>query len=302
MPAFAQDAPTPETEIVRLEGALNTRDIGGYSAANGKHIVRGRIFRSSELSYLTDADVRKLKSLNVQTVVDFRSPKEAAAAPDRLPAGAHYVNSPIIADKLDMRKVQTILVRDHLPSAMFNVDAVDAHGPYYRMLTLVNSYDDPNDIRQLGPGYKPLFAQLLALPNGEAILYHCTGGRDRTGLGTALLMAALGAPEKDIEQNFLQSNANLQPERDNPDSLAFERFRFSSVYLQPATNHEYQRVAMQFNSTPQVLYDAVKLKPQYIHTLFTTIEKQYGSMDSFFDTELGLDREKLALLRAKFTE
>jgi Tyrosine phosphatase family len=103
-------------------------------------------------------------------------------------------------------------------------------------------------------------------------------------------MSLLGVPEKDIEQNFLQSNTNLQPERNDPDSRAFEKFRFSSVYRQPATNKEYQKVAAQFHSMSRALYDAVKLKPEYIQTLLTTIEQRYGTAQwIIFVTQLALD-------------
>ncbi|WP_315823778.1 tyrosine-protein phosphatase [Paraflavitalea speifideaquila] len=59
--------------------------------------------------------------------------------------------------------------------------------------------------------YKPLFQKLLALPDTAAILYHCTGGRDRTGMASALFLYALGVPESTIEADFTASNIYLVP-------------------------------------------------------------------------------------------
>lgn len=288
--------------LLHLQGTLNSRDIGGYRTKDGRQIVRGRLFRSSELSYLTDTDRASLRALNIRTVVDFRSPNEARHAPDRLPAGVNYVNSPIIADKLDIARIHGILEKEGFPDTMLDEKKVDSYGPYYRMLTLVNSYGDPNYVRALGRGYSPFFAQILAMQPDQAILFHCTGGRDRTGVGTALLMYALGVPEKEIEENFIESNSSLQPDRDDPNSTEFEKFRFSSVYLQPEGNRRYQNVAAQLQTTPEKLYDAIKLRPEYIATLFRAIRNQYGSMENFFRDQLGLGPKQIALLRSKFTE
>jgi Tyrosine phosphatase family len=101
---LAQHAPESAAGLMHLEGTRSTRDIGGYPAADRKHVVPGWTFCSSGLSYLTGVDVQKLKALKVQIVVDFRSLKEAAHACDRLLAGTSYVNTSIIADKLTWRK------------------------------------------------------------------------------------------------------------------------------------------------------------------------------------------------------
>ena len=147
-----------------------------------------------------------------------------------------------------------------------------------------------------------MFDQLLLLPKDKAILVHCTGGRDRTGVGIALLMYALGVPEDAIEENYLESNVYLQPDRNNPRSTQFEKFRFSNVYLQPEDNEAYQKVAHELHTTPAKLYAAVELKPEYIRKLFSAIKLEYGSMQNFMQSQLDLDQDKIIKLREKFTE
>ena len=288
------------TMLLKLTGALNTRDIGGYRTVDGREIIRGRLFRSSELSYLTDDDVRLLGEKGVTTVVDFRGPGEAADAPDRLPPGTLRVASPVIGDELDESAIRRFLQRDGLPDGMYDEARVSSYGPFYRMLTLVNSYDDPSYVERL-VGYKPFFEQLLKQPAGEAMLFHCTGGRDRTGVATALLLHILGVPEGTIEKDYLASNTYLQPDADNPYSLEFERFRFSNVYVQPVTNRKLREVAASFGTTAEKISRSIALKPEYIRSLFRNIERQCGSIKDFLASRFGVDAKDIAALREKYT-
>lgn len=297
--AYSQELSTRE-RLVALEGTLNTRDIGGYRTSEGRKVAWGRLFRSSELSYLTDADIRMLQDRHVSAVVDFRGPKEAADAPDRVPPATGQISSPVIGDRLDMDAVHRFLQKDGFPDGMYDEAKVSAYGPFYRMLTLVNSYDDPNYVDKLG-GYKPFFKQLLDQPADTAVLFHCTGGRDRTGVATALLLFALGVPQSTIEADYTASNDYLQPERDNPDSVAFDKFRFSSVYLQPVTNRRFQEVAKSFGTSAERIRDAIRLKPEYLQSLFDNVKRRYGSIENFMSAELGLGPQEIERLRQKYT-
>src|SRR5664279_5807642 len=71
---------------IDLEGAVNFRDIGGYPAAQGKHVRWRRVFRSDSLSKLTDDDHAQLAALGVRTLVDFRLASERRELPNRLAA------------------------------------------------------------------------------------------------------------------------------------------------------------------------------------------------------------------------
>jgi protein-tyrosine phosphatase len=297
--SYAQPSATQKRQIV-LDGSLNTRDIGGYRTSDGREVVWGKLFRSSELSYLTDADIRVLESKHIATVVDFRGPKEAEDAPDRLPPGTLKVSSPVIGDQLDEDAVHRFLKRDGFPAGMYDEAKVASYGPFYRMLTLVNSYDDPGFVDKL-VGYKPFFSQLVKQTPDKAILFHCTGGRDRTGVATALLLYLLGVPEKTIEADYVASNTYLQPDREDPDSVAFQKFRFSNVFIQPVTNHKLQQVAASFGTTPEKINASIALKPEYLRDLFGNIEKRYGSIENFMKIRMDIGPAQIAELRAKYT-
>ena len=66
----------PSERQIQLEGQSNFRDLGGYETEDGRTILRGQLFRSGELSRLTDADVMQLSELEIRTVVNFLTDEE----------------------------------------------------------------------------------------------------------------------------------------------------------------------------------------------------------------------------------
>ncbi|WP_421845906.1 tyrosine-protein phosphatase [Mycobacterium sp.] len=272
--------PESSGDVVAMEGALNTRAVAGFRIADGRAISPGILYRSSALTYLTDTDLAMLDRLNIQTVIDFRGPQEQAKHPDRLPVEVNRVSSPVNQDEIDFNRIDELLDQHRFSPQMYDRRKVDSFGPFYRMFALVNSYGDPAFIPKL-TAYKAMFDQLLDPTRTGALLMHCTGGRDRTGIATAILLRTLGVSEKTIEANYLASNILLQPEHDNPKSTLFYRFSFSSVFLQPTNNRQFHRVAAELGETPQHIYDAVKLRPEYLTALWATIDQKFGSFDEF---------------------
>lgn len=302
-PALAQ-SPFDGWRFVSMEGTLNTRDIGGYPTVDGRTVVKGRMFRSANLAQITPHDVQKLSSLKIVTVVDFRGPKEALDDPDHLPTGTNYLNSPIVGsakgDEIDDVAIAKMIGDAGLPSTMLDKAKVIANGPYYRILFLVSSYGTDAHLERL-KGYRPLFQKLLTLPNSSNILFHCTGGRDRTGVGTALVLKTLGVPDDVIEADFVASNRYLQPDRDNPDSTRFLNFQSANVFLQPSVNKRYRQVAAELGAAPDQLRGAVELRPELLRRMFSAINARYGSFNAFLEQEMGVGPVEQATLRARYT-
>jgi len=138
------------------------------------------------------------------------------------------------------------------------------------MLFLVNSYGTESHTSRLTK-YRPFFRALLDLAPTENILVHCTGGRDRTGVGIALLLKALGVSQQDIEADFVASNQALQPSRGDPNST-FLRFHAANVFLQPPENRYYQRVTKELGAPPESIRNAVKLRADLLRRMFASID------------------------------
>src|SRR5688500_4121123 len=99
------------TRLVHMQGALNFRDAGGYKTKDGKTVVRSRVFRSADISKLTDTDLQVMADKHIRTVIDFRGVKESAAAPDKLLPATDYLLCPAGSDSLPDMKQMAMLVK-----------------------------------------------------------------------------------------------------------------------------------------------------------------------------------------------
>ena len=241
--------------LVPVEGAINLRDVGGYATQDGKHVKWGRIYRSAAIDQLTDADMDTLAKRNIYSVVDFRGYEESAKAPDRLLPNTVYLRLPAGSDQNSMDMFKDLK------------NGEEALKQFY----------GKTDV--LVPRYKPFFQQLLNLPDTTAVLYHCTAGKDRTGIATALLLSALDVPQEKIMEDYLASN----------------------VY-RAANNKEMIEQMVKMGLDRHVAEDMAAVKPSYLEATFAAIQKQYGSVAKFLKNQLGLDQEAITRLKAKFTE
>jgi protein-tyrosine phosphatase len=182
--------PTPRAErdgtrLVPLEGTLNFRDLGGYPATGG--VTRwGAVYRSDRLSELTDADVAHLATIGLRTVCDFRYDREVEEDPSRLPDGARVVRLAVGAAPGDNPRSLEDMIRAREIAQVTTASMAEG---YVAMLE-----------RQAA-----LFGDLIRLvaqDHHHAVVIHCTAGKDRTGLGAALLLGAVGVAEDVIVEDY----------------------------------------------------------------------------------------------------
>ncbi|SDT38627.1 protein-tyrosine phosphatase [Streptomyces sp. TLI_053] len=170
---------------LHLASAPNFRDAGGYRTADGQWVRMGVVYRSGDLSKLTDQDLAKLRRLGIRTVFDLRTPAEQKTAPDRVPAGATVVNANVlgVADTgaFNVTSPQAA-VQAMVDAERTMVSADSARTAYHSVLNALVERDDEN------------------------VLFHCTAGKDRTGWASAALLTALGVPRETVEADYLASN------------------------------------------------------------------------------------------------
>ena len=244
---------------VKLQGAINFRDIGGYKTKDGKEVKWGKIFRSAEINRLTATDLEKLASLKIHYVLDFRGPAEVAAGADKIPNTAIRISLPAgseeVGDKSKMFKsMTTSTVGDSIMLPFYsNIDAFPKR-------------------------YKPMFEALLNNSNDSALVYHCTAGKDRTGIATALILYALGVDEQTIKNDYLATNYYRQS-----DNVRMRKMLMDNYHLKEA-----------------VVDDVLGVKEIYLKATFDAIQNKYGSVDKFLQSEMGLNKSNLKKLRQKF--
>ena len=260
IPALAFGQLSDSTKrVLPVQGAVNFRDIGGYETNDGKHVVWGKIFRSDAIDKLTDSDVALMDKKRIHTVVDLRGTAEAKAAPDRLVTNTDYTLSPAGSD--------------NLPSPQDMVKALKQKD------FLVKFYAE--GVNYYGDRYRPAFIKLLGAADGEAILYHCTGGRDRTGMQTALILHVLGVPYPTIEADYLASNVYLS------------RNKQMNAYT--------DAMVAATGMTKEQIEDQMKLKPELLQAFFDGIKSKYGTVEKFLEDEMAIGPKEIKILKAKYT-
>jgi protein-tyrosine phosphatase len=250
-----------------FEGAANFRDLGGYTAAEGKRVRWGRLYRSDALDSLTPADMKRLAGLKVAKITDFRSPGEIAKRPDRLTA------------QLEARRVPVPL-DDPLPNAadaefLQALELTNEEEKLARIDRLVATHYYPRIARDGQAAYSRWLHSLLDAPNDSAHVFHCTGGADRTGIAAALLLSVLGVTKDQILGDYLLSNNYVFSARGRA------LFESKGVTAMPA---------------------AYRLHARYLEAAFTVMESEYGSIDNYLREGLGIDDEVKRRLRARYLE
>lgn len=256
MSSIAQVADSSK-RYVRLDGTVNCRDIGGYTTKDGRHVRWGKIYRSDALSKLSARDLKKLEELAISVIADFRGPYEVKAAPDRLPVGATRISLPAGSEHIG----------DSAHKSIFNQMTADS--------SLTGFY---SNTKPFGERYKPVFDALLKLNKDSALLFHCTAGKDRTGIVAALILYALGVDGDTIMLDYLATN---------------EYRRAENAKLIPA-------IAKGYGISERVATNMMAASEEYLLAAYNALLQQYGSVDTFLEKEMGLDKEKLEKLKALY--
>jgi protein-tyrosine phosphatase len=166
---------------VALEGTYNTRDIGGYPTEHGRLTRWNTFFRSDNMHRLTPQDRDAIVGYGVRTVIDLRTTSETEMYPNVFAASAEvsYVHTNLIGDDYlsEIGIVEAGLARDRIS----------------------RSYISWLDDRQ--PQIREILAT-LAEASGRPAIYHCAGGKDRTGLITALLLENAGVPRTTVVEDY----------------------------------------------------------------------------------------------------
>jgi protein-tyrosine phosphatase len=253
---------------ISVPGALNVRDLGGYTTRDGMQVRWGTVFRSASLGAVTPAGDTVLAGLGLREVIDFRTPAEAAASgADVLPPGVADVNLPI--DTGDAGGFLGSLTPAQFAALFGNGQAAaDLHQVYQQFVT------SPADRLQFGAALKT-----VAAGGSSPLLYHCSAGKDRTGWMSAVLLTALGVPRAQVYAEYLLSDPELAA---------------SNAALEAELNAAGYDAAL---IVPLLTVDSSDLD-----TAFAAVKQQYGSMDDYLTRGLGLDRSTIAELRARLLQ
>lgn len=244
---------------IELESCSNFRDLGGYRTKDNKHVTMyHHIYRSDAIAHLTASDHKVLREkLKIAYVVDLRGEEECAREPYTL-SGAKVMHIPMVADKIRaLLKTLKVLDKPTVLKLMHDVSC-----------TILEEQAD--QIRRF-------FDLLIDEVKGTPLVFHCSAGKDRTGMVASLLLAALDVPQETIVEDYLLTNQYYTlPERTTP------------CVIEGCT------------ITPDALVELVQANQSVHENALNSVEKKYGSLTAYMEKRLGLTPERLRLLRSYY--
>lgn len=253
VPASAQPAGPPR--VLRVEGAHNVRDLGGYRGLNGKTVRYGRVYRAGSLADATPAGLAVLKKKRVSVVVDFRSPSEIRNEGGyKLPGGMKRQKSSV-----EFGSLAEIFTTPSLNPAVTAMNRA-----YRRLVT------DPKARKEFARTFRTVAR------SKKPVLFHCTSGKDRTGVMSAILLLAVGVDRGTVYRDYLRSNDELK---------------------------EYNRRLVEYlkkeDVDPRLVKPALEARRSYLDAWFQEVKKRYGSFDRYLSKGLGIKPAEKKALRKR---
>ncbi len=251
--------------LIPLQGTVNFRDMGGYMTADGRRVRKGLVYRAGMLANLEAEDMAYLEKIGLKLVCDLRSFEEKDLAPDKLPAidGLEYLHLPLNAEDNRAERLRTLLFN---PRAFEDI--------------MVQMYKDV-----IVDGNAALYGTILrriADPANLPTLIHCTAGKDRTGVGVALLLMLLGVPDATIVADYTLSNT------------FHENFR--AYGAQAVARLKWLGV------NADDIQPLLICRPETMQATLDHIRAKYGGIEGYLTTAAGLDEGVLKALRTNLIE
>ena len=267
---------------VKLDGVRNARELGGFSV--GTNVVkRGVLLHTGTLEHAKEDAIRVLsEQYHVQAIIDLRMTGEVRKAPDPEVPGAKSIHLPVIEfDDYITKLGDPELAGHYLSQNMSRDEMVEVAirhgliGPEVYPFFLVGERGKK--------AYHEFFQTLLgADPKNGAILWHCTDGKDRAGLASALLLAALGASKETILEDYLLTNEYNAP------MLEKVKGKLACAEIAP-------------ERMDAMLFVAGGAIENYMLRAFEEMEKEFGGINGYLGEALKLTKSDIGELRKKYT-
>lgn len=246
---------------IKIKSVKNLRDFGEIVNKDGKTLKNGFFIRSGSLSSLSEKEKDILfTDFNVKTVIDLRTQGEIREKPDQLEEGVAYYNIPIINEAM--------AGISHEKEARKDLSLIPDLADLYR---LVASND--HSIEQI----KKVFEVILDRYEDGAVLWHCSEGKDRCGMISALFLSLLDVDRETIFENYLLSNQYGRRKAK----------KYYTLVVLVKHNKEYAKKA----------YGVFIADRKYMEAAFDAIEAHSGSIEAFLKDRIGITDEQKEKLK-----
>lgn len=272
---------TAEEQTLNMSTIANARELGGYKNEDGRTVCKGVLLRTAAL---TEASPEELDSLirqyNLAAIIDMRASYELEDEPEPVLDGVAQYNFRIMDEKMMAKRAAAI--QDVLTDPDIN--------PVTRMTAILEAgvISDQMYVEflqgEIGKaGFRDFFEVLLETPKGSAVLWHCTNGKDRTGVAAMLLLGVLNVDEETIMADFLLTNEFFDTE------ISAMRTQLEQYIQDEAKLEEF-------------LVAGRGVSAKYLQNAIDYIKENYGDIPGYVKTELGLTDADIEKLRSLYTQ
>ena len=245
----------------------NFRDLGNLPAADGRKIKKGKLYRSGHLYKISEKTAELLRDRKgLRTIIDLRSPSELAEHKDVVAEGVNYIHLPPLNDEQNPS-----INRENRKGVLIEIMAKEGGAKkhlsdIYRLM--ITQKESLAAFREM--------LRLLSDESTNAVLWHCTQGKDRTGVAAAIVLMTLGVDRKVIMRDYMRTNRSC-------------RFINSLIFL---------GVTIVFNIRAAFALDhLLSARKFFLEAAFDEIDTVYGGTDAFLKNGLGLTDEDILRLR-----
>ena len=256
----------------KIRSIKNFRDLGGIPTSDGRHIRPGLLYRSGHLAALVPGDAAHLHDrLGLRRVIDLRSPSERSERPDVYISGIDYCPLPPLNDSQNP-SINRHNRRNELNRLMAVQGGTRRHlTDIYRLMV---REELPLDV------FARIIHMLICSPEGT--LWHCTQGKDRTGVASAAVLLALGVSREEIMKDYMSTNRTC-------------RWKNLLIYLGVS-------IAALSLHTASSLNNLLTSRREYLQAMFDELDARFGGTAGFLHDGLGLSDSDISRLRAIYLE
>lgn len=259
--------------LLKYDKLRNIRDLGGMRSSDGRRIKIGKLIRCGHLVELSEKDEEKLSDL-VDVIVDFRTDKERKERANITVPGISYVHIPIVDSLTPGISREEESDKEIIGKMLLKPEAAKEY-----MCNMYRSFTKKTALSQ----YES-FIRILLEDHEKAVIWHCTAGKDRAGIASALVEKLLGIVEEDIIADYLETNTYLEQD---------------IVFLTNYIKKEAKTDSPLADESLRYLFGAHR---EFIEAYYEEVAEEYGDFDTFAHKGLGLSDDDINCLRDKYLE
>lgn len=255
--------------ILPVKSIPNARDLGGYTGIDDRRIKSKKLLRTGKLNKLSGEDKQYLLDYGLKKVIDLRSKTETLTQPDVKIVNTIHIDDPIFAK--DLTQANTKI------SDLQKQYTKDQYAGFKRMCL---NYHEAVNQKHAQQAFHKLIMELIDAKG--ATIFHCSEGKDRTGMATVFILNILGVNQEVIRQDYLYSNYLLNDYRAKRD-LASRKLGESEI--------------LRAN-----LRSLGSVSDEYLDTALIEIDRDYGGMKNYITKQLGITEEMKQALQELYLE